>query len=281
MAKKIINQVKITVLVENTAGPKGLLGEHGLSFFLEAEGQRLLFDTGQGLTLGHNAEKLGISLQNLDAIILSHGHYDHAGGVPSILDYSANTDLFLHPQAIAPKYSPRGNIGSPIDNTDVLKSHFRRLVWTEKPTEIRPGIYTTGTIPRPHPLEDTGGTFWHDREHTEIDHLWDDQALYIQAPEGIVVILGCAHAGVINTLNYIAQLTQTDKFYAVMGGMHLLKATPERIEATIATLIKYQVKIVAANHCTGMKAMTSLWQQLGDRCVDCRVGTQLQFDNRT
>ena len=142
-----------------------------------------------------------------------------------------------------------------------------------------PGVSITGTIPRHHPLENTGGAFWHNSQHTEVDRLLDDQALYLQVPEGIVVILGCAHAGVINTLDYIAQIANTKKFYAVIGGMHLLRANEERLRATVETLTKYDVQIVGANHCTGMKAMTFLWHQLGDRSLDCRVGSQLQLGN--
>jgi 7,8-dihydropterin-6-yl-methyl-4-(beta-D-ribofuranosyl)aminobenzene 5'-phosphate synthase len=274
-----LKKLKITVLVENTAGGKGLLGEHGLSFLIEADERKILFDTGQGLALHHNAKILGISLENLDTIVLSHGHYDHAGGLPTLLEHCANTDLFLHPEAIAPKYSPRGNIGFPIENEQILRSHFRRLVWTETPTEIMPGVYVTGTIPRHHPLENTEETFWHNSEHTEVDPLLDDQALYLQAPEGWVVILGCAHAGVINTLDYIAQITDINKFYAVIGGMHLLQANQERLQATVESLTKYDVQLIGANHCTGTKAKTFLWHHLGERCLDCRVGTELQFGN--
>jgi 7,8-dihydropterin-6-yl-methyl-4-(beta-D-ribofuranosyl)aminobenzene 5'-phosphate synthase len=279
MLPNSLKKLKITVLVENTAGGRGLIGEHGLSFLIEADEQRILFDTGQGLALPHNAKILDISLNNLDAIVLSHGHYDHAGGIPSLLDHCAHTDLFLHPQAIAPKYSNRGNIGFPLANEQTLRSHFRRLIWTETPRSIIPGVYVTGTIPRRHPLENTGGSFWHDRQHSQVDSLLDDQALYLQVPNGLVVILGCAHAGVINTLNYIAQLTNRNKFYAVIGGMHLLQANKKRLQATVEALKNYDVQIVGANHCTGMKALTFLWHELGERCLDCRVGTQLQFGN--
>ncbi|GAB4538085.1 MAG: MBL fold metallo-hydrolase [Pleurocapsa sp.] len=280
MSPNTLKKLKITVLVENTAGSRGLLGEHGLSFLIEADGRRILFDTGQGLALNHNAQTLGISLKNLDAIVLSHGHYDHAGGLPSLLEHCSNTNLFLHPQAIAPKYSPRGNIGSPINNIKTLESCFRQLVWTENPTEIIPGVSVTGTIPRHHPLENTGGAFWHNDEHTEIDALLDDQALYLRVPEGVVVILGCAHAGVINTLDYIAQIANTKKFDAVIGGMHLLRATPERLKATVETLIKYDVRLIGANHCTGIKAISFLRNQLGDLCCDFPVGSQLDFGSR-
>jgi 7,8-dihydropterin-6-yl-methyl-4-(beta-D-ribofuranosyl)aminobenzene 5'-phosphate synthase len=99
----------------------------------------------------------------------------------------------------------------------------------------------------------------------------------MNCPEGWVVVLGCAHSGVINTLDYIAQLTGTKKFYLVMGGMHLLYASPERLQATVAALTNYNVQKIGANHCTGMKALSLLWQSLGERCFDCRVGTHLSF----
>jgi 7,8-dihydropterin-6-yl-methyl-4-(beta-D-ribofuranosyl)aminobenzene 5'-phosphate synthase len=267
----------LTVLVENTSAGRGLLGEHGLSYLIEAGEYRILFDTGQGLVLQHNAKELGISLQNLDAVVLSHGHYDHAGGLITVLDECTLTKLFLHPSALQPKFSHRGDIGSPIQDKDTLEKKFRQLIWTDKPTEIIPGVYVTGTIPRLHPLEDTGGDFWQDSQHDKVDFLLDDQALFIDAPEGLVVVLGCAHAGVINTLNYIAQITGKDKFYAIIGGMHLLNASRDRLQATAETLTKYDLQIIGANHCTGMAAIAFLWHELAGKCRSCSVGTRLSF----
>jgi 7,8-dihydropterin-6-yl-methyl-4-(beta-D-ribofuranosyl)aminobenzene 5'-phosphate synthase len=272
---QVLQQATITVLVENTAGRRGLLGEHGLSFGITANDKSLLFDTGQGMALPHNAEKLGVSLENLTAIALSHGHYDHTGGLPFLLEKCPNTDLFLHPAALQPKYSVNNYIGSPLEAQNRLGN--RRLVWTEKPTAILPGVYLTGTIPRHQPLEDTGETFWRDSAHQELDYLPDDQALFMNCPEGWVVVLGCAHSGVMNTLDYIAQLTGTQQFYLVMGGMHLLYASSDRLQATVAALKNYNVQKIGANHCTGMKALSLLWQNLGERCFDCRVGTRLSF----
>ncbi|MGA9378896.1 MAG: MBL fold metallo-hydrolase [Phormidium sp.] len=274
------NCFRLTVLVENTASGRGLLGEHGLSYLIEAGDYRLLFDTGQGWVLKHNAKQLGISLQNLDAVVLSHGHYDHAGGLMAVLDDDCHaTKLFLHPSALQSKFSNRGDIGSPIQDQATLEKQFSQLIWTDKPTEIIPGVYVTGTIPRVHPLEDTGGNFWQDSQHEQVDLLLDDQALFLDAPEGLVVVLGCAHAGVINTLNYITQLTGKEKIYGVIGGMHLLNASRERLQVTAETLTKYEVQLIGANHCTGMTATAFLWHQLAERCISCHVGTRLDLGN--
>jgi len=122
-------------------------------------------------------------------------------------------------------------------------------------------------------FEDTGGPFYRDESCTEEDPLQDDQALYIETPAGTVVVLGCAHAGVVNTLDYIAELTHRDRIYAVLGGMHLVRATARRLEATVAALKRYGVQKVGPAHCTGMQAAVYLWSQLPGMCFECSVGS--------
>ncbi|MFP4221900.1 MAG: MBL fold metallo-hydrolase, partial [Phormidium sp.] len=272
----MIQHLTITVLVENTARGRGLLGEHGLSWWIEADDVRILFDTGQGAVLKHNAEALNLPLESLDAIALSHGHDDHAGGLSDVLSLCGDRiDLYLHPDSLKPKYSPRGDISAPLRNLETLQRRVKRLVVTAEPTEILSGLWLTGTIPRHHPLEDTGGQFWHDAEHQQVDELLDDRSLFIETPKGIVVVLGCAHAGIINTLASIRHVTNSP-IYAVMGGMHLLHASEERLAATMETLSQYNIQHIGANHCTGTKAIARLWQQFGDRCFEAHVGTRFE-----
>jgi 7,8-dihydropterin-6-yl-methyl-4-(beta-D-ribofuranosyl)aminobenzene 5'-phosphate synthase len=139
------------------------------------------------------------------------------------------------------------------------------------------GVHLTGEIPRRNGFEDTGGAFYSDQACTIPDPLPDDQALYVETLAGIVVILGCAHAGVVNTLDYVAELTGRERFHAVLGGMHLLMATPERLAATVAALKRYDVQRIGAAHCTGMRATVHLWSELPEKCFECSVGSKLDF----
>lgn len=209
---------RITVLVEDTAGGRGLLAEHGLSFWIEWGQKRILFDTGQGYALKHNAQALGLQLETLGDIVLSHGHYDHNGGLPDALALAHRPRVYVHPQAFAPKFGQNAdgsarNVGMPDSTTQALRTHDR-LGCVDKPTEIGEGLWCTGPIPRTNDYEDTGGTFFKDESCRQPD----DLAIFLETRTGTVVILGCAHAGVINTLHYIRALTENSPIHAVVGG---------------------------------------------------------------
>ena len=256
----MIRNLTITQLVENVASAPGLLGEHGAAFFIEADGHCLLLDTGQGLTLLQNAERLGLALERLEVIALSHGHYDHTGGLAAVLERTGGAvDLYLHPEALAPKFNRDGrSIGSPITDLEVLRPRVRRLVASAEPVEIRPGIRLTGEISRRHAIEDTGGPFYRDAECTEIDTLPDDQALIIDTPPGLVVVLGCGHSGLINTLDQAQMLAPGRPIHAVLGGTHLLRASAERLDFTVRALEGYGLDNLAPQHCTGLAATCQL-----------------------
>jgi 7,8-dihydropterin-6-yl-methyl-4-(beta-D-ribofuranosyl)aminobenzene 5'-phosphate synthase len=270
----------ITVMVENTARKQGLLGEHGLAYWIETGTHRVLFDTGQGQTLASNASRLRIDLARADAIVLSHGHYDHTGGLRYAFDLASKSTLFLHPHALIRRYSGRNGRGREIGLASMteqeLRHEVRSLVWTTRPTEVVSGVFATGEIPRRTDYEDTGGDFYLDADCRMPDSIMDDQALYMDTDSGTVVILGCAHAGVVNTLNYIRQITHRP-IHAVIGGTHLVNASSQRIAQTITTLRDMNLQIIAPAHCTGPRAMAALWRAFPDQIADCSVGTQWTF----
>jgi len=276
----MINNLIVTQLVENTVGSPGLLAEHGTAFFIEADGDCLLFDTGQGLALKHNAEQLEIRMESVDAIILSHGHYDHVGGLVDALEMTVSAELYLHPKALTAKFNRNGReIGAPVTDEGKLASFVRGVTYTQDPTTITPGIHVTGEIPRTHKIEDTGGPFYQDADCANKDALPDDQALYIETPKGLIVLLGCGHSGVINTLDYIQQINGGKSIYAVMGGMHLLRASTKRLAFTGDGLERMGVRYLAPNHCTGLDAVCYFKNRFPDTFYVSMAGTKHSFSN--
>ncbi len=279
----MIQDLRITILAENTARKTDLLAEHGWAVWIEADGRRILFDTGQGHVLAHNAKQLNIPLRTAETVAISHGHYDHTGGLKEVLDTAPQADLYLHPAALGKKYirekaPPHREIGIVGWDEESLRAKTRSLNWTGEPTELAPGIHLTGEIPRRNAFEDTGGPFYRDESCTDPDPLLDDQAMYIETTAGLVVVLGCAHAGMVNTLDYIGELTHGRPIYAVLGGWHLVKATPDRLEATIEALVRHGVQRIGTAHCTGMRAAALLWSRLPEHCFECTVGSEFGLD---
>lgn len=277
--------IRITVLVENTVRTRGLRAEHGLSIHLQAGKQNLLFDAGQSLLLLDNARQLGIDLASLDAVILSHGHYDHTGGLEAVLNLSPNARVYCHPAALAPKFAREKDgssraIGITPPNLEALRTREKRRVATSGVTEVAEGLFVTGEIPRRTPYEDVGGPFFLDDACRKPDPIQDDQSLFFDTPDGVAVVLGCAHAGVVNTLNHIREQTGGRPFWTVLGGMHLVEAGKDRMTRTLEALRELNPRTLRPMHCTGAKAAAELWGHFPGRCLDGPAGTILTFSGR-
>lgn len=271
---------RLTVLVENTVRSPGLLAEHGLSFWLEYGADAFMLDTGQGGALLHNAARLGIDFARAEGLVLSHGHYDHTGQLRDVL---AQTDcpIYAHPTAFRLRYARKADgscrsIGvAEEDAKAVAKSNRLRPV--EAPTRIASGLHVTGPVPRTCEFEDVETPFYLDTEGRTADPLTDDQSVYYQAAEGVVVLLGCAHSGVINTLRYIRALAADVPIHTVVGGMHLGNASDERLAKTVQALRELGVQQVIPMHCTGPRATRCFQDEFGNRCLACLAGTRLEL----
>jgi len=271
--------IKITTLSENSATGK-CIGEWGLSVLVETDDAKVLFDTARSFTAVLNAQTLGVDLAGVDMLVLSHGHYDHTGGLKDLLVHGGDIEIIAHPDIWAPKYKRPKNkkpeyIGIPYSK-DELENIGADFKLTTEPVEISASLMTTGEIPKVNDFEAIESLLREKKGDDYIlDEMRDDQALIVKSDAGLIIILGCAHRGVINTLNYAQKITGESRINAIIGGLHLIRSSAEYIERTISELEKFDIKMVAASHCTGFEACCRLHQVFGDRFMLNNAGTTI------
>jgi 7,8-dihydropterin-6-yl-methyl-4-(beta-D-ribofuranosyl)aminobenzene 5'-phosphate synthase len=271
----------ITIVVDNQAGD-GLLAEHGLSLWIDAGDTRILFDTGQGAALAYNAGKLEIGLEQTDILVLSHGHYDHSGGIPLVLKAARQAKVYCHPGVVQPRYSTRNGMAKEIhmpreSMAAIDKLPAEKLNWMSRARLVARGIGLTGPIPRETDYEDTGGPFFLDPQARRADPIKDDLALWIRTEQGLIVCVGCCHAGVVNTLRHVFRLSGINRLRALIGGLHLLNAQEERLAQTVAALHDFAPELIVPCHCTGHKATQLLTSSFGERVVPGSAGARYSF----
>jgi len=274
-------EVRLTTLSENTA-TYGFLGEWGLSILVEADGMRILVDTGLGTSAVHNAQLLGIDLSTVDKIVLSHGHADHTGGLREVLRRTGPVEVMAHPDIWGLKYAwgereQARYIGIPFSRAE-LESWGGEFTLTGEPVRISPRIITTGVIPFSTSYEQVDANLYVQGNAGFVpDPLADDLSLIIETDFGLVVILGCAHRGIVNTLEHARKLTGEETLYAAVGGSHLFRASPERIEQTATALKQMGLQRLGMSHCTGFAASARLAQDFAGVFFANNAGTRLNL----
>ncbi|MEW6142125.1 MAG: MBL fold metallo-hydrolase [Chloroflexota bacterium] len=260
-------QIQITTLSENTAN-YGFLAEWGLSILVEVDGLRILMDTGLSFSAVHNASLLGVDLSAVDRIVLSHGHADHTGGLRDVLRIRGEVEVVGHPDIWTSKYVRRGTgsvryCGVPFSREE-LESQGARFNLTREPVRISERVMTTGEIPMMTDYEHIeDNLFVKVGDTLRPDALADDLALIINADFGLVVVLGCAHRGAVNTLRHAQKLTGIERVHAVIGGAHLFRASDERLERTVSELKGMGIQRLCLSHCTGFDASARLAREFG------------------
>ena len=275
----------ITTLVENTAFKRGFLAEWGLCVLIESGDKTILLDSGASPhAVSHNARQLGLDLSRVDVWVLSHGHYDHTGGMTAVLaSMGKKIEIIAHPSIWDLKYARRSDpewyeyCGNPYERAE-LERLGASFTHTAEPTWITEDIVTSGEERMTTDFEapDKILCLQQDGEYVP-DTVKDDQSIYIRTNLGLVVVSGCAHRGIINVIRHGMELTKMDKVYLVVGGTHLFSAPQEQLERTIKEFRALGVEWIGVSHCTGLKQAARLYQEFGERFFFNNTGTVINF----
>lgn len=275
-----VTALKITILTDNEV-PIGqpCQGEPAFSALVEGE-QKILFDTGQSDLFLRNAQRLGLTLEDVDAVVISHGHDDHIGGLYYLMEHfklrgiTRRPTLVLHPWALAHRVLDGAATGTVLTQA-ALETYFD-LVVTDQPYSLGKDLYFLGEIPRLYPFEHAPNRAMVPREEGWVpDTLPDDTALAYRSPAGVVVLTGCAHAGVCNTIRQAQAVTGENQIRDVVGGFHLLRPTAERMEQTLDFIQSVGVKEMHPCHCTSFPAKAALQSVCPIGAVGC--GSVLEY----
>jgi len=271
-------KITLTTLCENTAGVVGMEAEWGWSILVEVGNNRVLVDTGNGTVAVKNGDRLGLDFRTIDKILLSHAHADHTGGLRYILKRTGPIEVIAHPSIWEEKVKtdlqgrdPHYN-GIPYARFELEKlAHFNLQ---KVPVKIGDYMMTSGEVPMETEFEVAESNFWVKTEEGLLhDTFPDDQSLVVQHPKGLVVVLGCAHRGIINTLSHARKITGEDRIYTVVGGTHLYPKNEEQVEKTVQALKEMGVERMGVSHCTGFPAARRLADVFGPEFFLNSAGT--------
>jgi 7,8-dihydropterin-6-yl-methyl-4-(beta-D-ribofuranosyl)aminobenzene 5'-phosphate synthase len=221
-------------------------------------------------------------LASIKAIAISHGHYDHTGGLPQVLEQTGPVPVYGHPDIFASRTWSDGTATRYIGmrhRREYLESLGAQFHLNRHPIEISPGVYLSGEIPRKNQFEkpDPNMTL-HPQGAMAVcpDPIADDLSLIVDSEKGLILVLGCAHAGMINIFDQVMEMFQRDRIYAVVGGTHLGFAQSDQFDETLKALDRYGIERLGVSHCTGLEKAASLRAHLGERFFFGCVGAELE-----
>lgn len=261
--------MELHVLTENQAGGR-FLAEHGLSYLIEIDGKKVLFDTGHTDVFLQNAKKLGFDIENdVKTVVLSHGHWDHGDG----LQFIQNKTLITHPASFMKRYrrSNHSPVGLGLSRNEI-KDKFN-LVETENSYQISENLFFLGEIPRLTEFESQKTTFVD--ENGEPDFVPDDSALAAIVNNRLVVVSGCSHSGICNICEHAKKVTGISEISAVMGGFHL-KRRSFQTQQTILYFKENQIETILPSHCTELPALAAFYRAFKNKAV--KAGMQFNFE---
>jgi len=284
----MVRSLRLTVLVEDQRNPQVpyLKAQHGLCIYAETTVKDKIFtfliDTGPSLNaLRRNSEALKTDLSKIKGVFLTHGHYDHTGGLIEVLKHiDKNVPIVAHPLIFEPKFSFKPvltYIGVPFTMMEV-KNRGASLLLSRSPVQLMEDVSTTGEIERVTSYEKIEGLWTVSRERFIPDILLDDQSLIFKIEgKGLVIISGCAHSGIVNTVIYSRKLMKVEKIHAIIGGFHLKNADEERIQRTINDLAAFNPEVICPYHCTGNKAIAMFKDAFGTECLAVKTGDTIEL----
>jgi 7,8-dihydropterin-6-yl-methyl-4-(beta-D-ribofuranosyl)aminobenzene 5'-phosphate synthase len=272
---------RIYILSDNTSIRKGFGSEHGLSILIQMDqDSHWLWDTGQSSLFLESAQKFGLDLGNLKGVALSHGHYDHTDGLSTLLnEINFTGSIYANPDFAVDRFKVQeGFAPKPIGlNKHTLPWPLPGFVGVQDSLELTHGLTIISKIERRPGLYQSASDFYFDVEKHLPDFVEDDACLVLLSNSGPVVILGCCHSGLANTLYQVKDILGLNRVFSIIGGMHLIDASESSLHQTVQVLTEFSVEYIYPCHCTGKKSIDFLKEQLPGKVFDIGTGSVIEF----